>query len=122
MLAYHHVLQTSFSKRCDYEIEKRFGRKISKLLPNNRKNHVTGHTLVSTSYLTASFSSLPSALSSLLFSLLPPLLFLLLLLIFYWKSLAHLSSIVHDYFGHTKTELNREVIWPGNLKYLLLDP
>lgn len=116
MLEYHHVLQTSFSKRRDYEIEKRFGRKFSKLLPNNR-NH---HTMASTSYLTASFSSLPSALSPPLFSLLPPLLFLLLLLIFYWKS--HLSSIVHDYFGPIKTELNREVIWPENLKYLLLDP
>jgi len=118
MLEYHHVLQTSFSKWCDYEIEKRFGRKFFKLLPNNR-NH---HTMASTSYLTTSFSSLPSALSPPLFSLLPPLLFLLLLLIFYLKSLAHLSSIVHDYFGPIKTELNREVIWPENLKYLLLDP
>lgn len=117
MLAYHHVLQTSFSKMCDYETEKRFGSKFSKLLPNNR-NH---HAMASTSYLTASFS-LPSALSPPLFSLLPPLLFLLLLLIFYWKSLAHLSSIVPDYFGRIKTELNTEVIWPGNLKYLLPDP
>ena len=56
------------AKRCDYEIEKRFGRKFFKLLPNNR-NH---HTMASTSYLTTSFSSLPSALSPPLFSLLPP--------------------------------------------------